>query len=129
MPWTGTGVSRIRLIDFDPQVFAESWESGWNSHDLDRILSHYSSAIVFRSLKAIPLVGAGEIIGKENLRIYWQQALLKQPNLRFTVERVYLVHQMMQIAYRNHNGVNAIETLEFDDDGLVVRASACHASS
>ena len=127
MPWTGTEVSRIPLTEFDPQAFAETWESDWNSHDLDRILSHYSSSIVFRSLKAIPLVGAGEIIGKENLRIYWQQALLKQPDLRFTVEQFYLGHQMMQIAYRNHKGVNAIETLEFDDDGLVVRASACHA--
>ena len=117
------------MTEFDPHAFAESWESDWNSHDLDRILSHYSSAIVFRSLKAIPLIGAGVITGKESLRDYWQQALLKQPDLRFTVERVYLGHQMMQIAYRNHNGVSAIETLEFYDDGLVVRASACHASS
>ena len=40
-----------------------------------------------------------------------------------------LIRTCLQIAYRNHKGVNAIETLEFDDDGLVVRASACHASS
>lgn len=117
------------MIDFDPDAFARSWESGWNAHDLDLILSHYANTIVFCSRKAIPLVGSGEINGKDKLRAYWQQALNNQPDLRFTVERVYLGHQMMQIAYRNHKGVDAIETLEFGDDGLVIRASACHADS
>lgn len=49
------------------RTFAKAWEQGWNSHDLDVIMSHYREDIVFRSKKAIPLVGKGEIKGKQNL--------------------------------------------------------------
>ena len=33
----------------DLHAFAEEWITAWNTHDLDRILSHYAEDIVFRS--------------------------------------------------------------------------------
>lgn len=110
-----------------PEDFACDWESAWNSHDIDRILEHYSSDIVFRSRKAIPILGKGELQGKSELHRYWAKALAKQPDLRFEVQSIYFGHDMMVIAYRNHKGVEAAETLHFDQDGLVIQASACHA--
>jgi len=50
----------------DRKAFAQDWEQGWNSHDLDVILRHYRDDIVFRSKKAVALVGRGEIL--ERLR-------------------------------------------------------------
>ncbi len=110
----------------EAQEFAKDWEAAWNSHDLDRILSHYSENIVFRSAKAKALVGTGELRGRSALSHYWQKALSNQPNLRFRVTRVHSGQEMLVISYQNHRGVRAAETLEFGPDGKVVRASACH---
>ncbi len=110
----------------DYSAFAASWERGWNSHDLDRIMGHYRDDIVFRSRKAIPLVGHGEIHGKAALRDYWATALARQPDLAFTVQDVFEGHDMMVISYLNHKGILAAEALYFDSDGLVFQAAACH---
>lgn len=112
-----------------PTDFAKDWEDGWNSHDLDHILSHYSEDVVFRSRKAIAISGSGEVRGKANLRTYWQAALDAQPDLHFTVSRVYVGHDILVIAYTNHNGINAAETLRFGADGFVCDASAAHSTS
>ncbi|WP_299963334.1 nuclear transport factor 2 family protein [uncultured Roseobacter sp.] len=115
------------MSDTDVQAFARAWQAGWNSHDLDRILAHYSDDVLFHSLKARAVTGSGEICGKAALRAYWAQALVAQPDLLFTVEDVFAGHEMMVITYRNHHRVLAAETLYFGLDGLVNRAAACHA--
>lgn len=107
-------------------AFAKSWEDGWNSHDLDRIMAHYRADIVFRSRKAVSLVGAGEIHGTKALRAYWSAALERQPDLRFSVQDVFAGYEMLTIRYENHNGITATETLFFDLDGMVFQAAACH---
>lgn len=106
--------------------FALEWQAAWNSHDLDRVLSHYRDDIVFRSRKARDLVGSGELHGKEALRKYWSKALSRQPDLRFQVLDVYEGHAALVICYVNHKGVHAAETLYFDNSGAVFLASACH---
>ena len=111
-------------MDFD--AFAEAWEAAWNSHDLERILAHYSSDIVFRSHKAVRVTGIGELRGKDALRAYWAKALAAQPDLSFVVVDVFHGHGMLVITYRNQRDVLAAETLRFGPDGLVVEASACH---
>lgn len=110
----------------DPAVFAQAWEDGWNSHDLDRVLQHYTQDVVFRSRKAVAHTGDGLVMGKPALRAYWAKALAAQPDLRFTVEQVFAGHQTVVIVYRNHRDVRAAETLTFDETGLVTMASACH---
>ena len=96
-------------VDYD--AFALGWEAAWNSHDLDRILSHYSNGICFRSRKAVALVGAGELLGTDALRAYWRHALEEQQDLDFKVQHIFKAHQMMVITYLNHRGVRAAETL------------------
>lgn len=113
----------------DAQTFAAEWERGWNSHDLDRIMSHYSEDIVFRSKKAVALAGTGEVHGKAALRAYWAAALEKQPDLAFRVQNVFEGHGMIVIVYLNHHDVLAAETLYFGEDGLAYQAAACHAVS
>lgn len=111
----------------DFTAFAIEWEAAWNSHSLDRILAHYAPDVVFRSHKAMRLVGAGELHGRDALRDYWGRALKAQPNLSFVVVDVLHGYGMMVITYRNQNDVLAAETLRFGPDGLVIEASACHA--
>ncbi|MBB96530.1 MAG: hypothetical protein CML68_18275 [Rhodobacteraceae bacterium] len=109
-----------------PREFAAEWERGWNSHDLDLIMSHYSDDIVFRSRKAVALTGDGEMRGKDALQAYWAAALQKQPDLAFRVQTVFEGHGMIVIVYLNHRDVLAAETLYFGADGLVYQAAACH---
>lgn len=113
----------------DGHAFAAIWEQDWNSHDLDRIMSHYRDDIVFRSKKAIPLVGRGEVQGKQALREYWAAAIDRQPDLRFCVQDVFEGHEMLVISYLNHKAVLATETLYFDEEGRVFLAAACHRRS
>jgi hypothetical protein len=114
-------------IDFEK--FAACWEDGWNSHDLDRIMSHYRDDICFRSRKADALVGTGELNGITALRAYWSKALERQPDLKFTVRDVFGGHNMMVLTYQNQRGTLAAETLYFDRDGMVFRAAACHVDA
>lgn len=107
----------------DYQDFAREWEAAWNSHDLDRILAHYSDDVVFRSRKALVFVGDGETRGKAALRVYWEAALKAQPDLKFEVQHVFGGHKMVVIVFRNHRSQLAAETLQFRDDGLVHLAS------
>ena len=71
-------------------------------------------------------MGQGEIRGIAPLRAYWSKALAQQPDLHFKVEEVFYGYGMVVIVYRNHRDIRAVETLEFDDNGQVFRASACH---
>ncbi|AVL53439.1 nuclear transport factor 2 family protein [Roseobacter denitrificans] len=110
----------------DYAAFAVEWEAAWNSHAIDRIMAHYALDVVFRSRKAMRLVGQGEIRGRDALRDYWIKALDQQPGLSFIVTNVFIGHAMIVITYRNQNDVEAAETLRFGPDGLVIEASACH---
>ena len=111
----------------DAAAFAQGWAAAWNAHDLDAVMAHHAEDVVFRSRKAVPIAGTALIRGKAALRAYWAEALRRQPDLRFTVETVFEGPDLLVIAYRNHRGVRAAETLRFGPDGRVVEGSACHA--
>ena len=110
----------------DPQAFGAEWVAAWNGRDLDRILSHYAEDIVFRTPRAVQLVGTGLIEGKATLRTYWATPLEVAPNLHFELQGVYAGHGVLTIAYANHRGQQAAETCEFGPDGLVIRSAACY---
>ena len=84
-----------------PDAFVREWEAAWNAHDLDRILALYSDDVTFCSRKAVPFTGDGEVRGKSDLRRYWSQALRNQPDLRFTVQSVFVGYRTLVITYLN----------------------------
>ncbi len=110
----------------DARGFAEEWIAAWNSHDLERILSHYGPEIVLLSPMARRLVGNGRIVGLPALRSYWAKGLAAQPALKFELDGVRLGHECMTILYHNHRGQACAETFEFGRDGKVVRSFACY---
>jgi hypothetical protein len=94
----------------------------WNSHDLERILAHYSEDVVFSSLRIVAFLGdpAGEVHGEDALRAYWAKGLELLPDLHFTIEDVRACVDSVVINYRNERGQAASEVLTFRD-GLVFR--------
>ncbi|MEY2465386.1 MAG: hypothetical protein QOH64_3524 [Acidimicrobiaceae bacterium] len=100
--------------------FAEKWQAAWNSHDVDRILAHYSDDVVFQSPYVVHRFKepTGEVHGKDALRSYWGSGLEQQPDLRFTVDDVRVSVDTIVINYRNHHDHAVSEVLRFRD-GLV----------
>ena len=94
----------------NPKAFADEWIAAWNSHDLERVLSHYASDIVFLSPNARRLVGNGRVSGVSALRSYWEKGLAAQPELKFELLNVLTGHECLTIHYRNHRGQQVAET-------------------
>ena len=108
--------------------FAEEWVAAWNARDLERVLSHYADDVVFRSPRITVVTGdqSGIVLGKTNLGAYWRQALSGAPDLRFELQRVYVSSGTITIAYRNHRGQNAAETMIFNEHGLIREGIAAY---
>ena len=71
-------------------AFALEWAEAWNSHDLDRILAHYSDQVALVSPVALNLLknGTGIVQGKSALRDYFQLGLKAYPDLHFELKDV-----------------------------------------
>ncbi|MEQ1755757.1 MAG: nuclear transport factor 2 family protein [Micropepsaceae bacterium] len=112
----------------DAEAFAKEWIDAWNSHDLVRILSHYSDSIVFHSPRIALILKQPLdcLTGKDALATYWGRALAQANDLHFTFERLYLGSDSITIAYRNHRGQSAAETFTFDTQGLVMESIATY---
>lgn len=107
------------------EEFATEWIAAWNSHDLERVLSHYADDFTMSSpyIAQIAGVASGTLTGKSAIRAYWSAALERLPALRF--ERVQTLTGVDSVAiyYRGVKGM-VVETFFFGDDRRVHRAAA-----
>jgi len=104
-----------------PAAFAHAWLDGWNRHDVEAVLEHFTDDVVFSSPIAARLFpeSGGVIRGKSALRNYWLEALGQVPDLRFELVDVYTGVDSVVINYRNQKGGLVNEVLIFD--GHLVR--------
>lgn len=106
--------------------FAEDWIDAWNSHDMNRILSHYtddfemSSPLIVERLR----LPEGKLKGKNAIREYWAPSLSMNPPLRFELIEVFVGISELAIYYKNVGRREAIETLFINDSGKVTRGIA-----
>lgn len=121
-------VARAGLLDPSfAEQFAREWIAAWNSHDLERILSHYDDDFQMSSPR-IPILtneASGVLRGKEAVRAYWRTALERSPHLHFELQSVYLGADCVVIQYMGARGP-ASEVFFFGLDGRVVRAAASY---
>ncbi len=98
------------------QEFADDWVQAWNAHDLERVLAHFASDVVFTSPAAAQLMDGsdGVLRGKAALRDSWTEGLRRIPDLHFTVLGVYAGVSALVINYRNQKGARVCEVLVFD---------------
>jgi len=110
----------------DAQTFAQEWVDSWNSHDLDRILSHYADDFQMTSPFIAQLMNepGGTLKGKEDVRAYWASALERIPDLYFDLIEVLTSVDSITIYYHAVLGKRAAEVLFFDENGKVRRAIA-----
>ncbi len=112
------------------QKFGQEWVNSWNSHDLERILSHYADDFQMTSPFIATMMNepTGTLTGKEKVRAYWAQALERLPDLHFDLIEVLASVDSITIYYHAVLGKRAAEVLFFDDNGKVRRAVAHYNS-
>ena len=106
--------------------FARAWVAAWNSHDLARVLEHYTDDVEMSSpfIERIAGEGRGVLKGKAAVGAYWARALERFPDLHFRLLGVHVGVGSLVIRYSSVGGITACETLEFTKEGKVHRASA-----
>jgi ketosteroid isomerase-like protein len=105
---------------------AKNWVAAWNAHDLDLIMTHYEDAIELTSPAAAQLLGTadGRVVGKPNLRAYFQRGLEAYPELRFQLEDVLWGINSVVLYYTNQKGSRTAEFMELSANGKVARVVA-----
>lgn len=103
--------------------FAQRWVDGWNAHDLDAVLAHFTDDAEFASPVAAQLLpdSGGILRGKPAIREYWTVGLQRVPDLHFDVIDVYVGVNIVVINYRNHVRGLVNEVLHLNAEGLVER--------
>ena len=95
-------------------------------HDLDQIISHYDDNVELSSPVAARLLGIadGRVIGKANLRAYFERGLAAFPDLSFHLEDVLWGLNSVVLYYANQRGTRTAEFMELGADGKVARVIA-----
>jgi predicted ester cyclase len=114
----------------DAWNLANHWVAAWNDHDLDAIMMHYEDEIELTSPVAAQLLGKpdGRIVGKTNLRAYFQRGLEAYPDLHFRLEDVLWGVNSVLLYYTNQKGTRTGEFLELSAVGKVVRVVANYSA-
>jgi predicted ester cyclase len=109
---------------------ANHWVGAWNGHDLDLIMTHYEDAIELTSPVAAQLLGTpdGKVVGKANLRAYFQRGLEAYRELHFRLEDVLWGVNSVVLYYTNQKGTRTAEFMELSATGKVVRVVANYSA-
>jgi hypothetical protein len=105
---------------------ANQWVAAWNAHDLDLIMAHYEDQVELTSPVAAKLLGKpdGRVVGKANLRAYFQTGLEAYPELQFRLEDVLWGLNSVVLYYANQKETRTAEFMELSAVGKVARVVA-----
>ncbi len=114
------------ITEQQAQAFAKDWVESWNTHDLDRILSHYSDdfEITTPLIKTFLGIDTGTLQGKQNIKEYWASALKKLPHMHLELIDVVISIESIALYYKTVMDKMAIEVMFFDSSGKVNKAIA-----
>lgn len=108
------------------EEFAAEWIASWNSHDIERILSHYGESFDFSSpvLAKVSPASGGKLKGKKAARAYWSKGLAARPDLRFEPVAVLKGVESLVIHYKGLGGKLCAEFFVFSGSGQVISSRA-----
>jgi hypothetical protein len=109
--------------------FSEEWVNSWNSHDIDKIISHYSEKLEFKSPLIVDRYSDpdGTIYDREKLREYFLIGLTNNPALAFKLKQVFLGVNGLTLHYENARGGETVEYFEFNSENEVIRSVSCYS--
>ena len=114
----------------EARKLAHDWVAAWNAHDLDLIMTHYEDSIELTSPAAAQLLGTpdGKVVGKANLRAYFQRGLEAYPELHFRLEDVLWGVNSVVLYYANQKGTHTAEFMELSANRKVARVVANYSA-
>lgn len=126
---SGTGsnlMGGVTVTKEEAWKLANDWVAAWNAHDLDMIMTHYEDVVELTSPVAARLLGTadGRVVGKTNLRAYFQRGLEAYPELQFRLEDVLWGLNSVVLYYTNQKGTRSAEFMEMSAAGKVQRVVA-----
>ena len=118
----------MTLKDEELREAGRQWVEAWNRRDLEAILEHYAEDVEICSPRATELAGRsdGRVVGKERLREYFSTGLRRIPNLHLDLVEVLIGVRAMTVVYRRENGALVTDCSELNDQGKIVRMTACY---
>jgi hypothetical protein len=118
------------MTDERALTIAREWIDAWNSHDIERIMSHYSDAVQLTSPLVSRILGPGQstVIGKPALRSYFLRSLEAFPDLRFNLWGAYPGQDSVVVHYESVRGLRAAEFMRIDASGRVCEVVAHYAT-
>jgi len=110
----------------NPQQFADEWIESWNSHDIEKILEHYSENFEITTPMIQKLLGdaKGTLKGKSAVRKYWEDALQKVPDLYFELLDVTFGVTSIALYYKSVFDTRAMEVMYFNNEGKIEKVVA-----
>jgi ketosteroid isomerase-like protein len=114
------------------KAFADEWVAAWNSHDMSRVLAHYTDDFEMSSPFIITSpVGdrSGTLKGKAKVAAYWQAGIDRE---NFALIDVFAgahsiaIHYLRLTAPAGSELRVATETEEFNADCKVIRSNAMY---
>ncbi len=114
------------LTEEKAKELASHWVQSWNSHDLDKIMSHYEDDVVLISPVAAKILNdpTGTVLGKEALRSYFKKGLEVYPDLSFQLIDVLWGLNSVVLYYVNQKGTKTGEFMEVSSRGKVSKVIA-----
>jgi len=111
------------------ESFAREWVEAWNSHDLERIFSHYVDDFEMSSPFIVEKMNepSGVLRGKEAIRPYWTWGVQLQPPLKFELLGVFVAVDEIAIHYRSVGRRLVVEVLTFNAARRVTHGAALYA--
>jgi predicted ester cyclase len=106
--------------------FAQDWVDAWNSHDLERILTHYDDEVLLVSPVALKLLsGDGTVRGKAALREYFLRGIQAFPDLRFNlIDALWGIETIVVYYINNVRGTKTAEVMLMNPAGKIRRVWA-----
>lgn len=106
------------------EQFAADWIDAWNSHDLDRILTHYDDNFEMSSPYIPQIAGepSGTLHGKTAIGAYWSKALQLIPDLHFELITTLVGVDSITLYYKGAQDRWVAEVFHFGSNQKVVKA-------
>jgi hypothetical protein len=110
-------------------LFAEQWIDAWNSHDIEKIISHYSAELEFKSPLIIERYSdpSGTIYNREKLKEYFLIGITNNPSLKFKFKQLLVGINSLTLYYKNARGGETAEYFEFNSNKKIVKCMSCYS--
>jgi ketosteroid isomerase-like protein len=108
----------------DVKLLCQQLADAWNSHDIDRILAHYSEDFVLVSPMVKERMGVpdGTLRGKAEVRKWWEPGLKKFTDLRMEyIDVLQGVDSFIFVQHLSLMDSDSASHFWLDEDGLIKR--------